>query len=252
MPGISDTSDSGFDRVVQHATLFYRARMPLLVLFSIPFILAFAIMMLVPLPTYIALGGLYVRSGSIPDMSQLDIAITALAALLSIFVLSDTIVNLNIIIKSKRTRTGISSEILEGIGSYATKIFLITLISILLLFVFQLLTFDNPFQPLLFSLFSLVLSILLFFAPAAIVIDDRSTLHSITSSVKMVLAKPVFVLIWIIAAFALISFVQLIVSAIIPSQFASILVLLINSLFIFPYLIVLQTQMYMEKYPLSI
>jgi hypothetical protein len=238
-------------RTLRYATEFYMKRLKLIIVFSVPFILAFLIPALVPAPTYMALGGVFLRTGSLPELSLLDIIFTAAAYAVSVFIIADTIVNINIIIRSKRTLTSIRHEVFTAMGTYATRIFYVYTMVLLLLFIVQLLTYENPLQPWIYSLFSLALSGLLFFVPPAVVIDNSDTPTAIRRSVSMALANPHFVLLWAIFSLLGISILKLGSDLILPSPYSGYFVLLVNSLFLLPFLAVLQTQMYMEKYPLA-
>lgn len=240
-----------FSRTFRYAWDFYRKRLGLIVIFSIPFILAFLIPALVPAPTYVSLGGVFLRTGSIPEFSVVDLAITAIAYALAVFVISDTIVNINIIVRSKRTLTSIKHEVMQAVGSYAMRIFYIYTMLLLLLFIAQLLTYDNPLQPWLFPAFSLILSLLLFFVPPAVVIDNSDTPTAIRRSVSMVLRNPHFPLLWTFLSLLMLSLMKLLADFVFQSPYSGYFVLLVNSLIIMPFMTVLQTQMYMEKYPLA-
>jgi len=238
-------------RSFTYAWEFYLKRLSILITFSIPFILAFLIPVLVPAPTYLALGGVFLRTGSLPDLTILNIVFTALAYALSLFIIADTIVNINIVVRSKRTMTSITHEVLTAMGTYGTRIFYIYTMALLIMFIFQLLTYDNPIQSWIYPLFSLLLSGLLFFVPPAVVIDNSDTPSAIRRSVWMFSKNWHFVLVWAATSLALISIVKLFADLVFASPFSNYFVLLINCLFILPFLTILQTQMYMEKYPLA-
>ena len=240
-----------FSRTFRYAWDFYRKRLGLIVIFSIPFILAFLIPVLVPAPTYVSLGAVFLRTGSIPELSVLDLVITAVAYALAVFVISDTIVNINIIVRSKRTLTTIKHEVVQAVGSYAMRIFYIYTMLLLLLFIAQLLTYDNPLQSWLFPGASLILSLLLFFVPPAVVIDNSDTPTAIRRSVSMVLRNPHFPLLWTFLSLLLLSLMKLLADLVFQSPYSGYFVLLVNSLLVMPFMTVLQTQMYMEKYPLA-
>jgi hypothetical protein len=226
-------------------------RLGMIIIFSIPFILAFLIPSLVPAPTYLALGGVFLRTGSIPELSLTDLIITAIAYAIAVFVIADTIVNINIVVRSKRTLTAIKQEVIGAMGTYAMRIFYIYTLFLLLMLIVQLVTYDNPLQSWIYPLLSFVLSSLLFFVPPAVVIDNSDTPTSIRRSVGMAVRNPHFVLLWVFASLLLLSLVTLIADTIFTSPFSGYFVLLINSLVLLPFLTVLQTQMYMEKYPLA-
>jgi hypothetical protein len=240
-----------FARTFRYAWDFYSKRLVLIAIFSIPFILAFLIPVLVPLPTYLALGGVFLRTGSLPELGLLDILITAAAYALAVFVISDTIVNINIIVRSKRTLTSIKHEVVTAMGSYATRIFYIYTMLLMLLFITQLVTYDNPFQSWIYPAVSLVLSLLLFFVPPAVVIDNSDTPTAIRRSVAMTLKNPHFALLWTFLMLFLLSIVKLLGDLLFLSPFSGYFVLIVNSLILMPFMTVLQTQMYMERYPLA-
>jgi hypothetical protein len=241
---------SDFMRVIQHALEFYSGRKSLIFLFSIPFFFAFLIPLLLPSPTYLALGGVFVRGGSIPSMSIFDWTLTALTYLVAIFLIADSMVNIGLIIKAKRTFTNVPYEILNAIGKYATKVFLVLIIFTLLLSALFLVLYENPFQSVLYPLLSFVISMLFFFSVPAIVIDERDTLNSLRASFRVVMQKPLFVLIWLGIAFVFI-LLSGIIAYVFPRFLTQYVMMLLNSIVILPFLLVLSTQMYMEKYPLA-
>lgn len=240
--------DNELFRIFQYTTKFYMERIKLIIIFSIPFILSSLLLMFVPAPTYNSLGAPFLRIGSIPELSLIDLLFTGLAYIISVFIIADTIVNVNIIIRAKRTLTSIKSEIITALSKYATRIFYIYTMMLLLTFIVQLLLYNNPLQSILFPLYLLTISFLLFYVAPAVVIDNSSTADAIRRSVSSATRNPSLVAIWAISGLLVLSILSFIASYI---PFGSYLVLLINSLFILPYLIVLQTQMYMEKYPLA-
>lgn len=242
---------SRISRTFSYALEFYFRRLGIIVLFSIPFLFALLIPLLVPAPTYLGLGGVFLRVGSIPELAPTDWVLIAFAYGLAVFLMSDTLVNINIVIRSKRTLTSIGYEVVQAFKSYALRIFYITTMFMLLLFIANLVTFDNPLQSWLYPIFTLLLSGMLFFVPPAVVIDNSDTPTAIKRSVGMAVSNPHFVLIWTIVAFFSLSLVKVLGDVILSSPFSGYFTLLVNSLIVFPFLIVLQTQMYMEKYPLA-
>jgi hypothetical protein len=240
-----------FSRTFRYALEFYFKRLGIIVVFSIPFILAFLIPALVPAPTYLALGGVFLRTGSIPELSIIDMIFTALAYAIAVFLIADTIVNINLVVRAKRTLTSIGYEVVQAMGTYATRIFYIYTMLLLLMFIAQLVTYDNPFQSWLYPIFTFLLSCLLFFVPPAVVIDNSDTPSSIRRSVSMAIQNPHFVLLWTVVALVSLSIVKILGDLIFSNPFSGYFVLLVNSLILLPFLTILQTQMYMEKYPLA-
>ncbi len=243
--------DDEISRIFKYANEFYLARLVLIVIFSIPFLVAIAILALVSAPTYQAIGAVFLRIGSIPELSLGQIAAIAIGYALAMFLIADTVVNINIIVRSKRTLTAIRTEVVSAIGSYAARIFYIYTLALLLSLIVQLLIYDNPLQSWIYPIFSLVLSFLLFFVAPAVVIDNSDTPSAIRRSVWMASRNPHLFVLWSCLALFVISVVKIVSDLLFSSPYSSYFVLLTNSLLILPYLIVLQTQMYMEKYPLA-
>ena len=96
-----------------------------------------------------------------------------------------------------------------------------------------------------------MISFLLFFVAPAVVIDGADTFGAIRKSINLALAKPMFVFAWALIGLFLLSITKIFADLVLPHAFSAFLVLLVNSLFVLPFLIVLQTMMYMEKYPLA-
>jgi|WetSurMetagenome_2_1015567.scaffolds.fasta_scaffold77061_2 hypothetical protein len=243
--------DDDLSRTFKYAKEFYLKRLGLIVVFSVPFILAFLVPVLVPAPTYLALGGVFLRTGSLPELSLLDIIITSVAYAFAMFIMGDTLVNINIIIRSKRTLTTIRHEVINAMGTYAMRIFYIFTMFLLIMFILQLITYDNPFQSWIYPIAVLVLSCFLFFVPPAVVIDNSDTPTAIRRSVAMALQNPHFVLLWTSLLLLTVSCVKIGADFIFSSPFSGFFVLLVNCLLVLPFFTVLQTQMYMERYPLA-
>ncbi len=240
-----------FVRAMDNAWEFYRKRMNIILVFSIPFILSILLLFLVSAPTYISLGGVFIRTGSLPELNLFSIVFTIVAYVLSLFIIADVLTNLNLVIKTRRTLSKLKTEVINALGTYAMRIFYVYSITLLILFALQLLLYELPFQSIIYPLLVLGLSVFLFFVPPAVVIDNHSTPTAILQSISMALRKPHHILGWTILAFVLLSVLKIIADFILPHPFSAYLVLIVNFLFLLPYLIILQTQLYMEKYPLA-
>jgi len=107
---------SELTRAFGYATRFYLERLRLILLFSIPFIAAFLIPVLVPAPTYLALGGVFLRTGSFPELGILGLFVAIAGYAVALFLIADTIVNINLVVRSKRTLTQIKSEVLAPLA----------------------------------------------------------------------------------------------------------------------------------------
>lgn len=235
----------------QHAWNFYKRKMRLVVLFSIPFIAASLIPLLVSAPSYLAVGSVFIRTGSMPEIDSLGIFVTILAYVLSMFIVSHVITNLNLLIKEKRTQTKTKSEILKAVGKYTLKIFVLFVLLVLITLALQLATYGLEQQEWVYPILLGVASLAFFFVPPAVVIDEKSTMHALKTSIDLVIKRPVLIVSWIVLGFILISVSELIFFYIVGPVFGPYLTMVVNSLFILPFLIILQSHMYMERYPLA-
>jgi hypothetical protein len=237
-------------RALKHSIEFFQEKYKYILLFSIPFFIALIIPLLVSAPTYIALGGVFLRTGSIPELGILQVAAAAAACLASLFIISDSIVNINLIIKAKKTLTKINREVVKAMGTYAVTIFLVYVLATAIILVLQLLTFDFSLRGIVLPVLGMAVGLAFFFVPPAVVIDDMKLRHAMAASVKMVGGKIGDVVAWILVGTVAIS-VSEFVFLFLPHPFGIYFTLLFNSIVVIPFLLIYQTFIYMKKYPLA-
>ncbi len=237
-------------RLINHALEIYLRKRWVITVFAIPFLLSALLLLIVPAPTYAALGALYLRTGSIPDLNIWEAALTVAVYAVALFISSDAAVNIAVVVKTQRTLTKITSEIIENAKKYASKIFIIYTLALFILTVAQILLYDHPLKAALFALVSGAVAFALFFTLPAVVIDELGVGESIKQSLKIGAQKWREVLIWAIAFTLLLAFLEALLLHL-PSPWGTAAVFLINALIITPFFIVLQMQIYMEKYPLA-
>lgn len=245
--------ESDLQRIFAYSWDFYRKKMAYIAAFSIPLFLAWFILLLVQAPTYSAIGAPHLRTGSLPDLAAMDIIIIVAGYVGSILIFAETIININLLIKSRRMMTNPSTEILSGLGKYAFSISAFLVVLFLLILSVQLLTFERPGQRFIFPLAVFIISYFSFFIPPAIVIDDESMFSAVRHSINMALRKPALILSWVLFASAVLTILGWIFveSGIFPASVSQYLYIGLHLLFISPFLLILQTHMYMEKYPLA-
>ena len=226
----------------------YLKNAKLISFFSIPSLVAFLIPAMVNTPVFSALGGSFLRTGSIPEMTGADLGIVIFGVLVSLYLVSFAIVNINIVIKSHRTGTSVKKEVFKGITGYTLNVFMLFLLGTIALLIIQLVTFEMGAQRWLAPLLSLAVWLPLFYAPAALVIDEMRPYRAAQKSVSMVISKLPYFLLWLAIALVLLSAIDFAALALLPHSTGSLAVLLLNSLLLMPFLIVLQTQIYMSKY----
>lgn len=235
---------------INYSLSTYFKNLKLSFLFStIPFLVAFLIPIFVKTPVYVALGGVYLRTGSIGgDVTLFDAAIMILSFIVSVFLISFATVNINLVIKSTRTSVLISREVLSGIGKYTLNVFWLFLTFELLVLICQLLLFTNPLSTIIYPIATILLVLPFFYCPSAIVVDELRPWRAIQRSFNFAISKFPLFLMWIAIGFVIIAATELVFFAFLPQDFAVYAVLAVAALFTMPFLLILQTQIYLSKY----
>ena len=236
------------ENIITHSFSAYAKNIKLISFFSIPALIAVLIPALVNTPVFSALGANFLRTGSIPDMSSGELGVVIFGLLLSLYLVSFAIVNINLVIKSMRTSTNVKNEVIKGITGYTLNVFILFLLGTIALLIIQLVTFELGAQGWLSPILSLIVWLPLFYAPAALVIDDMRPFRAAQRSFNMVFAKFDAFLLWVAISIVLLSALDLVFLSLLPHKIGSLAVVLINSVVLMPFLIVLQTQVYMSKY----
>ncbi|MEW6528741.1 MAG: hypothetical protein AB1391_02535 [Candidatus Micrarchaeota archaeon] len=241
----------GIRKVINYTIIEYKKNLWLILIFSVMFVISMFALFFAPMPTYTSLGAVFLRLGSIPILEIVDIVVIIVVYLASLFIFSDAITNINLIIKAKRTLTKISSEVFGGTFKYALKIFLVYTIAMLVVFGINIATFESQAHNLIYPLVSFFVFMAIFFVPPAIVIDDIDSFRAIESSIKALKTKWSLVVMWVIIGLIAITIIEFFSFLILPANIAKYIVIALNCLVLIPLLTIFQTQVYMEKYPLS-
>jgi len=237
--------------ILKYAVDTYKNNIYLISLFSISFIIAFLILIFASLPTYSDAGGIFLRMQSLfYNMNWLNTSIIIIAVLLSLLFLSFAIVAINVIVKHSRTSTKITREVIKGLELYTTKVFIVLL---LFTIIFGLISFINYLlgvSSLLSSLIILVLTPFFFYTPSSIVIDDLRIVRAMNMSTRFFITRLHYFLLWLVIAIILVSVFDFIFIAISGTFLSRFIMFIFNSLFILPFLVVLQSQSYMNRFSL--
>ncbi|MGC8649065.1 MAG: hypothetical protein ACP5UN_02505 [Candidatus Micrarchaeia archaeon] len=237
--------------ILKYAIDTYKKNIYLISIFSISFIIAFLILLFATLPTYSDAGGIFLRMQSLfLNMNWFNTSIIVVAVLLSLLFLSFAIVAINVIVKHSRTSTKITKEVINGLEQYTTKVFIVLLLFTL---IFGLIEFTNymfNISSLLSSLLIIVLTPFFFYTPSSIVIDDLRIVRAINMSVRFFIKRVDYFLLWLIIAVVLVSVFDFIFIVTTGTFLSRYLMFIFNSLFILPFLVVLQSQSYMNRFSL--
>ena len=238
--------------VLQESYEVYREKLSLAIIFSIPFIIAFAIPLFAPLPTYMTAGAIFLRSASIfvnGNISLLSLVVITISTIFSLLFLSFAFVLISLLVKSKRTHSRVGLRAFKNIETYVGRVFAIFLLYTIAIVFANILGYFIGISTLLTGLVGFFLFALLFYAPSAVVVDDKKIARAIKDSAKLVVHEPQYFIIWLILITIMISIVDAI-CIFIFGNWAGYVVLLLNSLFIVPYFVIFQAEAYMDTFKL--
>ncbi len=229
----------------------YAHNIKLILVFSLSFIIAFLIPVFASFPTFNDAGGIFIRTASIfANMTALSSAIIIVAIFFSLLFLSFAIVAINVVVKHSRIEKKITKEVMEGLERYTSKVFVVLLLFSFVILIADIASFATGYSGMITSVVALVATPFIFYAPASIVIDDNKIARSLKASFKFFFRRFDYFLLWLAIAIALIAlfdFLFIELSGTIYSRYA---MLVFNSLFIMPFLVVLQSEMYMKRFKL--
>lgn len=243
-----------FGKALSNAVAAYYANLRLISFFSIPLLIAFPLLML--LPNYAALGGIFLRLGSLGvDVSLVEISYMLAVLCISLLLFSFGIVAVNSVIKAQRTFTKLKHVDLQRMEEATFRLFLLLLVVFAAVFAFNLLLYETQVEErvrvVLNSLFALAASLLVLFAPQAIVLDHARTEHSLLLSASLLSKKPLAVFAFLLLGGLLTSAISQVFTSLQPAfYYAPLVGLAINSLVLIPFLEVLKVQIYLTKYSL--
>lgn len=237
-------------KTLKHTIITYTKNFNLVLFFSIPLVIAFLIPIFIQLPTFPAAGGMFLRTGSLPELGTSDVIIMLFSYLLSLYLISLAIVNINLVVKSQRTTLNIKKEVLERMGTSTLNVFFLYVTFTLILFLIQLISYRLEIQNILAPVLGLIVSLPFFYAPAALVIDDINPEKAVKYSLIHIKRKWIDFILFLIIGVILLSSITFFVLTLELGDIESLLIIILNSFIIVPFLIILQTQIYIAKYSL--
>jgi hypothetical protein len=237
--------------ILSEAFETYKDNLKFVIFFSIPFVIAFLIPFFAPLPTYISIGGIFIRTSSIAtNLNFISLAVILIATLFSLLFISFAFVAISLIVKSKKTRSKISKRVIQDIEKYISKIFLLLIIYTFILILANIIGYYLGIMTLLTSVVGFFLFIPIFYAPSAIVVDNKKIGRAIKDSIKLVISKPAYFILWFVLISVLITLVDEVMIILTGSYLSMYLTLVITSLLILPYFVIFQAEAYMKRFAL--
>lgn len=237
--------------VISYSVSAYIKHLKLLLLFSLSFIIAFLIPLFASLPAYNDMGAIFLRTASLfLNLNMLNASIIAIGVFFSLLFLSFALVAINIMVKHSRAHLKIREEVLRGLERYTSKVFLVLLIFTAIVLLVNVLSYGSGFSGILTYVVALALTPFLFYAPSSIVIDDYSIGNAIKASLRFFTKRFDYFLVWLGIAIVLITFFDFVFIVTTGTMLSRYVMLVFNSLFILPFLAVLQSEMYVKRFPL--
>jgi hypothetical protein len=229
----------------------YKSNLRLMLLFSIPFVIAALIPLLAPLPTYVSVGAIFIRTASaFTNLNPLNLAVIVVSGLFSLLFISFGFVAISLLVKSKRTHTKVSVREIQGIEKYIVKVYLLLLAYAIVLVAGNIFGYYYGNEAVITDVIGLFGFIFLFYAPTAIVIDNRPALKAIKSSLKLVVHSPQYILLWLISLTLIISVLDLVFIAATGTFWSRYIMLVVSSVLLPPFFIIFLAEAYMKRFPL--
>ncbi|MCC7570988.1 hypothetical protein KO465_06635 [Candidatus Micrarchaeota archaeon] len=216
------------------------------IFFGLVLLLAFLIPVFAGVPTYTTLGSIYLRFNSMPDLTPGTLTIIGLVFVVSTFLISFSVVNINNIVKSERTLLNIPTEMMKSLKTYSLRLFWVCIIQILILWIGQVLFQSTKYVTVLLPLYNFILAFMLIFVPSAIVMEELGVLHAVKRSIQFIKKYPVLTC-------SIMGIVVVIIAAVngillLSPVFPQYLTIIFNVLFVLPFTIILIAHTYINKY----
>ncbi len=237
--------------VVKHAIDTYFENIYLILFSSISFIIAFIIPVFAAFPTFNDAGAVFLRTLSVyQNLNPFNTAVIVISTIFSLLFLSFATVAINIVVKHSRTQTKIRSEVIRGIERYTGRVFVILLLATLIIVLANVLSYGSGYSAIITAIVALLITPFVFYAPASIVIDDSKLVRSMRASLKFFAKRFDYFILWLVIAIVLITLFDFIFITISGTVLSRYIMLVFSSLFILPFLVLLQADLYMSRFKL--
>jgi hypothetical protein len=229
----------------------YKSNISMVLLSAVAFAIAFLVPIFASLPTYNDLGGIFLRTSSIfLNLNIFNSAVIIAAFLFSLLFISFAMVVINVIAKHSRTRTRIKQEVVKALERFTGRVFVIFLIYSVLIFAAGLAGYQSGYSGILAAIVSLIFIPIVFYAPSSIVIDEKGIIRSMRSSAAFFFKKPGYFVAWAALAIVLLTAFDFVFIHLASTMISRYAILAVSSLFILPFLMLLQGEFYISKFKL--
>ncbi len=239
-----------FEEIINQISKQYKINLWFILLTSFTFLISLFLPLLMPTPTYLALGAVEIRFSQLIHIGGINALITILIYTVSLFVFSVALANINLIAKSQRTLTEIPKEIMRSITTYAWRIWFIYTIVMLIAYVIVVVAYGTPWLPLAY-LIGFILFFITFFVPPAIVIEQCDIPDALSISIHYSLKFWKWIFAWVITGCLILVLFEAVLFFVLPSTWMKFVIPIVNALIILPLMTLAQTEIYLKRYPLS-
>ncbi|HII54284.1 hypothetical protein COT30_00175 [Candidatus Micrarchaeota archaeon CG08_land_8_20_14_0_20_49_17] len=234
--------------ILMHTAESYSKNFIYITFFSIAFFIALIIPMLISAPTYVALGAIYLRTGSIPALGYSEILVLAAGFLGSYILLATGLVAISVVVKAQRTLKKVSEEVVKGLQRYVLNVLWLYVAVTFFLIAAAMLLYELGAQ-FIFPVVQIITGMYVLMVPIAIVIDDIDVIKAFGRATSAITARAVDLTAMMICLLLLMALVYGIMLILLPHTIAVYLYLLINGLALSPILIMVSIHTYLSKYP---
>ncbi len=234
--------------VLVNAFHTYSKHLELIAFSAVSLILAFVVPLLSPFPTYLDIGSTFIRTASVfTNLTPFSIVVIIASTLFSLLFLSFAIVVINLTVKYRKTGAKLGRDVIGGLERYTGNVFLVLFLFTSILMLVNIVSYNTSFSGLLTAIVGLILTPFLFYAPSAIVIDERRFVRAVQSSISFIRKRPSYLLIWIAITIVILSATDLIFMPL-GAVISGYVLLFVDSIFVLPFILVLQSEMYINRF----
>lgn len=237
--------------VLVRAWQSYKSNMGLVLISAVALIIASLVPLFAALPTFNDLGGVFLRTSSVYlNLNIFNSAVIIISFLFSLIFISFALVMMNVIVKHSRTRTKVKTAVINSLERYTGIVFVTLLIYSIIVFAANILSYNTGYSAPITALVALVLTPLVFYAPASIVIDEKGLFRAMKASFAFFFKKFDYFLLWLVVAILLFSVLDFVSIHALGTVISRYVMLIVSAIFLLPYLMVMQGEMYLNRFGL--
>ena len=238
-------------RALVNAVEDFKSALDSAVVMSVPALLGLLFVVLFARPTFLSVGGAFLRTSDLLEMDSLSFFVALLVVVLSLVLVSITYILVSLLVKERRLGVKITTRkareaVVENLAPLTVVLFFLFMFN----FVLQAFSLVAPVLGFL-HIVSLVVYALLFFFPYALVIDNYGFWNSLHKSISLCIRAPLRFVAWLSVMFVVLVVFHALFTFSLPYQIAQYLSFFFSTLVALPFSIIFAAHLYMDRYPLS-